>query len=127
MRFAPYCASPTTVAKRGASTESLSPPMFSDGIPTRTPVPKTSLASSARALHRRRAAGEHDARAQLPGEARRRDVALHEIEDLVHALVDDVRQQLARNLAIALRHGARQLNDLASDRRAARTRSRTAP
>src|SRR5690242_5249619 len=46
-RCAPYCASPTTVAKRGASTESLSPPICSDGVPTRTPVPNTSLASSA--------------------------------------------------------------------------------
>ena len=33
------CANPTTVANRGASTESLSPPILSAGEPTRTPMP----------------------------------------------------------------------------------------
>src|SRR5690349_1900445 len=64
------------------------------------------------ALHRGRAAGEHDARAQLSRVTSARDVALHEIEDLIHALMDDVREQLARNLSIALRDRARELDDL---------------
>ena len=48
----------------------------------------------------------------FPAKPGRRDVALHELENLVHALMDDVRQQLARNLPVALRHRARQLDHL---------------
>ena len=113
MRCAPYCARPTTVAKRGASTESLSPPICSDGVPTRTPVPKTSLASSALPCIAAAPPVSTTPAASLPAKPADRDVALHEVEDLVHALVDDVRQQLARDLPVALRDGARQLDDLA--------------
>ena len=62
-----------------------------------------------RALHRRRAAREHHARRQLARDSPTSSMSrIHELEDLVHPLVDDVRQQLARNLPVALRHGARQ-------------------
>src|ERR1041385_6594654 len=50
--------------------------------------------------------------AQLPREPRRRAVALYETEDLIHPLVNDVRQQLPRNLSVALRDSAWQLNDV---------------
>src|SRR6476469_9236274 len=63
-------------------------------------------------LHRRGTTGEHDPRAQLPGVTGGSNVALHEIEDFVHALVDDMRQQLTRNLAIALCHRAGKLKNL---------------
>src|SRR5206468_8445109 len=39
------------------------------------------------ALHRRRAAGENDAGAELSGKAGGGDVALHEIEDLIHPVM----------------------------------------
>src|SRR6187431_2501179 len=52
------------------------------------------------ALHRGRTASQHDPSAELPRVTGTSDVALHEIEDLIHALMDDVREQLAWNLTI---------------------------
>ena len=59
---------------------------------------------------RRRATGDHDARGELLDQPRGLDVAQHHLEDLLRALMDDVRQQRARDLAIALRPGARELD-----------------
>ena len=59
-----------------------------------------------------RAARQHYAGAQLPSIASGRHIALNEIEDLIHTLMDDVCKQLARYLTVALRHSTRQLQDL---------------
>src|SRR5688572_23926637 len=57
---------------------------------------------------RRRSTGKDYAGAESSGIPGGFDVPLDEIEDLVHALMDDVAQELARHLAIALRHRAGQ-------------------
>src|ERR1700687_1671538 len=65
------------------------------------------------ALHGCGAPRNHDTAIQPARETRSLDLGQHEIENLVHALVDDVRQHFARYVPLALRHRARKLNDVA--------------
>src|SRR5258706_4391312 len=64
------------------------------------------------ALHRCGATADHHAPIQSLRKTRSLDLAQHEIEDFVHALVDDVREDFARNVPIALRDCAGQLYHL---------------
>src|SRR4029077_954855 len=108
-RRAAYNTSPTGTAYRGACTLSTSPEMPCSGVPARTGTANTSRASStipgrcavppvnttpARKPPPRRAPA-------APGPPPL-EVALRQLEDLVHPLVDDMRQQLARRLPRAL-------------------------
>src|SRR5450759_4843860 len=63
-------------------------------------------------LHRRRAASDDDTTVEALRKTCALDLAKDEIENLVHALVDDVREYLARDVPIALRDGARELDDV---------------
>ena len=113
-RCAPYCTRPTTVEYRGACTESASPPRNSPGSPTRA-RPFRRPNSPAHLVPGCAAAPPvtttpADSRFQ---EAGLLHVAHHQLEDLRRALVDDVREQFARDFAVALRDRARQLDDLA--------------
>src|SRR5690348_13193567 len=63
----------------------------------------------------RRAAGEHHARGQLPAAVPRLlDLPQHQLENLVHPLVDDVRQQFARRLPRALPRRGREVDHFGS-------------
>src|SRR5512132_958622 len=58
------------------------------------------------ALHRRGATGDHYSAVQSLRKARSLNLTYDEIEDLVHALMDDMRQHFTRNVPFPLRHGA---------------------
>ena len=61
----------------------------------------------------RSAAGDHNAGRELLDQSRLFHLTQDDLEDLLRALVDDVCEQLARDLAIPLRAGARQADLLA--------------
>src|SRR5690242_3532210 len=83
----------------------------------RAPGPHRQRERFARQLHHARqmrsAARQHHTRRQpaapVPGAL---ELALHQLEDLVHPLVNDVRQQLARRLARPLARRGRQIDHL---------------
>src|SRR6266568_2624977 len=64
------------------------------------------------ALHRRRAARDHYAAVETLRETAALDLAQDEVEDLVHPLVDNVRQHLTLNVPLALRYCAGQLENV---------------
>src|SRR5438034_6275164 len=69
----------------------------------------------------RRPARQHHPRRQPPAPIPSAlELALHQLEDLVHALVDDVRQQLARRLPRPLARRGRQVDQ---DRKSTRLNS----
>src|SRR3989441_1216813 len=74
-----------------------------EGIPRQSPHPR----------QMRRPARQHPPRRQPPAPIPSAlELALHQLEDLVHALVDDVRQQLARRLPRPLARRGRQVDHL---------------
>src|SRR6185503_18317244 len=65
------------------------------------------------ALHRRGAAGDHHTAVETLRKSGALDFREYQIEYLVHPLMDDVRENFARQLAIALGDCAWQLNYVA--------------
>src|SRR6185437_9827562 len=65
-----------------------------------------------RTLDGRSAAREYDPGTKASGETCVGDFLICQAEYFIHPLMDDVRQQFPRNLTVALRDGARQLDDV---------------
>src|SRR5262249_5077480 len=95
---APESASPTAVAYTGLCPASVRVP--SPGGPPAPPGPVEALPPQLRhPPHDRRAASQHDARHRHVLESGAREIARHEREDLLDARLDDLRQDVPRELA----------------------------